>query len=572
MENIKRVNFSKKVVNLYTILFSIILFLILTLVYMLLLDASLNEKKLTSEMLINQPLKQIENFISEMDSVAYKAMTDEKLIKEFSNLRDDGNYGNYFEKNILDAIDIASLLANINGSYAPHWRVSAYNNYGDFISTGAITEKVCVDRELSSKDILNLMEKFKNNKDEFEVLSPMVDRWSSYFKSNYISLKRPIMNIYSRDIVGVVEVQENIKSIEEKISFELNKNLFVNIYDKDENAIIIQSQSDEYRIVASTVVDKLNWRIDLLEPAFIFKREMFNIFTIMLLAWIVLTLIIRIIITQIAISITKPLIKLKDDVNKIGAQNPGKLDTSHIAIDEIYQVANSFNNLLELKSFLVDQEKKSFFFAIQAHMNPHFLYNVLSVINAAAINNDSKIIVGICKNLSEMLRYNSSFENNLVTLVEEIKQTKAYLELMKARYEDMFSYSVNVSESLNKEKLPKLTIQPLCENCFKHAFSDIEPPYKIEINIQDEVNYWKIEVIDNGIGFTEKARDIAIDRANNTSYEDLSKMQIGGFGLISSLVRLKLYKQNNVTCEIENLSEGGAKVSIKISLSQELVL
>ncbi len=560
-----RTKFLYKIAYPYTISFSIVLFVILSLVYFMLLSSHETEKKLTNQMLINQPLKQIETFIADMDSVAYKVMTNEFIINKFALLREEADPKNHFNKNILDAIDTGSTLTNINGRYAPKWRIAAYNDWGDLISTGAITEKHTVDIELSSSDVKKLIERFENEEIDYNLISPQTDRWASYFKSKYFSLQRPIMNIYSSDIVGIVEIQENIKSLESKLKFDSNVPLFVNLYDADNQSIILQANLEEYRIVASAVSEKLNWKIDLLEPRDFLNNERLYGFAIMIAIWIFLTGLTAIIINRIARSVTKPLVKLENQVNEISVTNPGKIDTSEVEIDEIFQVTNAFNNLLELHAFSVNQEKKSFLFAMQAQMNPHFLYNVLSIITAAAIENNSKAVVNISKNLAEILRYSSSFENNLATLEVEIQQTKAYLELMKARYEEMFSYSIYMDENLKSIEIPKLIIQPLCENCFKHAFSSIEPPYRIDIKVINEEDSWIIEVNDNGIGFSEEARNSAMDKANKASYSDLSQMQIGGLGIRSSILRLKLYHHKNVHCNIENLQSCGSKITLKIS-------
>jgi sensor histidine kinase YesM len=159
-----------------------------------------------------------------------------------------------------------------------------------------------------------------------------------------------------------------------------------------------------------------------------------------------------------------------------------------------------------------------------------------------------------------MLRYSSSFVQSTATVREELWHAKAYLEIMKSRYDYMITCSISMDEALADISIPKLIIQPLCENCFTHAFASIEPPYRVGIKVEGTPEKWSIRVDDNGEGFSAKARMRILERANNSSYEDLNRMQIGGLGLISSVVRLKLHTQRRIECEILEASPGSSVI------------
>ena len=103
-----------------------------------------------------------------------------------------------------------------------------------------------------------------------------------------------------------------------------------------------------------------------------------------------------------------------------------------------------------------------------------------------------------------MLRYVAAYQKVTVPLKEEIIHTKNYLALMKSRYEDYFSYKIDVSDDLMNIPVPKLFIQPLAENCFIHAFKVKEPPWNIDIKMVGTKDRWELIIKDNGSGISEE--------------------------------------------------------------------
>jgi sensor histidine kinase YesM len=147
---------------------------------------------------------------------------------------------------------------------------------------------------------------------------------------------------------------------------------------------------------------------------------------------------------------------------------------------------------------------------------------------------------------------------------DEARYTEQYLKLMKARYAEMFTYEVQIEESVRDISVPKLVIQPLCENCFKHGFANIEPPYRIQAWIRSEEHGWSVEVRDNGKGFSADERALLISKTEEADIETLSDMQIGGLGVFSSIVRTRIVTGKKVTCEITDIFPKGACVKLNV--------
>ncbi len=142
--------------------------------------------------------------------------------------------------------------------------------------------------------------------------------------------------------------------------------------------------------------------------------------------------------------------------------------------------------------------------SLESKIHPHFLFNTLNSI-AALIKEDPDLAEKTVEKLSALLRYSLDFEQNkLVTLKEELKITKDYLEIESTRFADKLDYNFEIEENLHSEKIPAFSLQTLVENSIKHTASKRSKPTKIDISAFNSNNSLKIEVKDNGKGFSEK--------------------------------------------------------------------
>jgi len=137
---------------------------------------------------------------------------------------------------------------------------------------------------------------------------------------------------------------------------------------------------------------------------------------------------------------------------------------------------------------------------------------------------------------------------------------------MKWRYEDYFTYDIQVDEELLSMQMPKLILQPLVENCFAHAFSTIEPPYIVNIRAGREDDKWYIKVCDNGVGLNEVEKQSIRNKINaywegNTN--KYTEMKIGGLGLINTLIRMKLNTGKEMAYFIEDNKPQGLIITMR---------
>lgn len=166
-------------------------------------------------------------------------------------------------------------------------------------------------------------------------------------------------------------------------------------------------------------------------------------------------------------------------------------------IDDIEELKKQ-HTTYELK--IKEAEIKS----LQAQMDPHFLFNILDSIGWKAAELGSSDVSTMVQRLGEMLRSNMMFNNRQkLTLHEELQYVQNYLILQKIRNSvESFDYTINADEEiLGLYYLPKLTLQPIVENCITHAFHNIGRKGHIQINIWEDMDAVYCHIIDNGCGF-----------------------------------------------------------------------
>ncbi len=176
--------------------------------------------------------------------------------------------------------------------------------------------------------------------------------------------------------------------------------------------------------------------------------------------------------------------------------------------DEIAYLSRHFNKMVEKTNELINErykmkivEKNAVLKALEAEINPHFLYNALQAISTKALKNNNDDIVEMVDNLALTLRYCIS-GRDVVQASEELRHIERYLALQKARFGNRMQVVYDWEESLKELRIPKLSIQTLVENCIKHALEKVSSTVTIRIEANITPAYSVISVKDNGPGIS----------------------------------------------------------------------
>ncbi|OYP60243.1 hypothetical protein CG709_00220, partial [Lachnotalea glycerini] len=199
--------------------------------------------------------------------------------------------------------------------------------------------------------------------------------------------------------------------------------------------------------------------------------------------------------------------------------------------------------------------------AMEAQLNPHFLYNTLSVIGASALNTGNITVSKMCSELAKLLRYTISYSGKSVPLENEINNIQSYLFIMKTRHEDALECIWELDETINDIHVPKLILQPLVENCFQHGFQDIAPPWKIKIKSYQADGNWYVSVANNGSPFSIDKKEQLFQRFEqykNSFFEEYDSNQFlekQGFGLENTVIRLHIFYSGNEYFQISTQNQ-----------------
>ena len=180
--------------------------------------------------------------------------------------------------------------------------------------------------------------------------------------------------------------------------------------------------------------------------------------------------------------------------------------------DEIYRLGQSFNKMLDDISLLIDkiykeQQEKSLaeLKVLQEQIKPHFLYNTLDNIKWMAKKQNADDVSTAISDLSTFFRLSLNNGKETVSLGQEFKHTKSYLDIQKIRFQDKFSYVLNLDENTENFVVPKIIIQPIVENAINHGIKPANKNCTIIINAKMIANDIHIIIEDDGIGI-EKSK------------------------------------------------------------------
>jgi two-component system sensor histidine kinase YesM len=277
----------------------------------------------------------------------------------------------------------------------------------------------------------------------------------------------------------------------------------------------------------------------------------------------------------ISASIYRPIKKLHDVTTTI-TKNDLQVLVNSENVNEITELGNNFNIMIGrirelLNAKVKEQEnlKKAELKALQAQINPHFLYNTLDTIVWMAEAKKTDQVIEIVRALSSFFRIALSKGKDWISIRQEIEHVRSYLAIQKMRYRDILDYKIEVDEDLLDATILKLTLQPLVENALYHGIKNKRNGGTIIVRAQRiGTDLVRLEVQDDGVGFTPYKLAQIRTMLNDDSDEVSSKE--GGFGLENVNKRIKLYygKQYGLYVQSEYLE--GTQVVARIPLQNNL--
>ncbi|HEY8529666.1 MAG TPA: sensor histidine kinase [Paenibacillaceae bacterium] len=208
--------------------------------------------------------------------------------------------------------------------------------------------------------------------------------------------------------------------------------------------------------------------------------------------------------------LTRP---IEDLIGRMKLVEKGNFSEAHLLrdaappMDEIGLLHRTFRRMVERINTLITENyanrlllKETEFKALQAQINPHFLYNTLESINWLARVNGQAEISRMVEALGYLLRNAVSMKQPLIPLADELEIVRHYVTIQKYRYEDRLDFSLQVPKEFLHRRIPKLSLQPLLENAFKHALEPGLNGCRIAVRAYETEDAFCVAVEDDGPG------------------------------------------------------------------------
>lgn len=236
--------------------------------------------------------------------------------------------------------------------------------------------------------------------------------------------------------------------------------------------------------------------------------------------------------------------------------------------DELGQIASSFNDMLMEMNQYIDRvykaeirQKETELVALQARINPHFLYNTLEVIRMRAVSQGARDVGDMIYSLSVLFKSQVQ-QKRKHTLKDELEACRLYLELFRIRYKDIFIYKIKVDSALYGCPAVKLSLQPLVENYVIHGIRTERADNRLDIEVEEENGILMIEVRDNGRGIA--AERLAEIRQELERHEESGRM----FGLRSVHSRLRFLYGPDYGITIESKPDEGTTIQVRYPVEE----
>lgn len=266
----------------------------------------------------------------------------------------------------------------------------------------------------------------------------------------------------------------------------------------------------------------------------------------------------------ISYSFTRPLKTVADKIKQFGG---GSFDTrlDSFGTQEFNDISVVFNEMTEQINYLITQVYEKQLLAaqsqmrfLQAQINPHFMFNILSMISMKAGLSGSTEIQKLLSAFSKLLQ-GKIFRSGeiLIPLAEELELVEFYLYLQSTRFSGKINYEIQQGDGLEQVKIPRLCIEPLVENAVSHGLEPKAGNGRILVSIWRERELLWIRVEDDGDGFD--VEEWKKQRGRSTSESDGRHTHVG---LSNTEKLLHIFYEDKAVMDVESQTGKGTRVTI----------
>lgn len=502
-----------------------------------------------------------------------------------------------FDKSSTSELDMSSssetlkplttLLAS--KSYISFIILYGYNGFKYYISSDS-SYGINDFGDIKNNSIVKEAEALKGH----QLWIPLTDRSQIFIqhnKSPKIAMMRTILNTNTFMKSGFMVICLNISALQKLYTDDIkDTNKSIAILDNKNNLIAYDSYNNEkYRLkdiipylkgdsgsvtipvktekllVSYSTTGISRWKVIYMVPLSDILKSVQSILYITITIIIFCLLLSLVLSMYVSNILTSPIKKLLTSMRKVKNGNfKEKVDFKYS--DEIGMLGNEYNDMIDNINQLIDrvyklqlQEKEAELKALEAQINPHFLYNTLDGMYWKAQISGNNDIAEMIYSLSRIFRLTLNRGAEFITIANEKEFVENYLILQKMRFKDKLMYNINFSDDILKYKIPKLILQPFIENSIIHGVECTQSTGILNITAYLEEDMLMFIVSDNGKG-------IEPDKiASLLSLEDECKdEESGGYAIGNINKRINFYYGTSCNLSISSTLGIGTTINLRI--------
>ena len=315
------------------------------------------------------------------------------------------------------------------------------------------------------------------------------------------------------------------------------------------------------------------WTLLILTPVNVITKGISVLRMTIVLSAIMGTLLFILLSFFLSTLITRPVFKLIKAMRgtRLGILKPIDNVSSTMEIQELnYSYNKMVDNINELIQLVYEKEisrSHTELKALQAQINPHFLFNTLDVLYWSLLDKDQDQLADYVVAMSDLFRYTITGpgKGGWVKLQDELEHVKRYLLIMKMRFEDRLDWEIEAPPEFANVELPKLLLQPLVENAVMHGVeSKIEPGW-VRLKVARDGERISITVEDDGVGMDEEKLNSLVEGMDNGK---VSSSKDSGVGIANVQRRLQLFfagnNEQSAVMTIDSRKGQGTRINIQI--------
>lgn len=358
-----------------------------------------------------------------------------------------------------------------------------------------------------------------------------------------------------RQIFAIGNLEEESVSYYEKIDDCIRKGERSELQSISErNKVLFQVSQEKYNLDAYSIM-----------PQEMLRQNQALLTRNLILIAAVMIVLITVVITYITKTLTKPLESLMDTIGKI---RTGQTDlrVAYQKEDEIGQLGKEFNEMLDEIQRLIGKEyenqlllNKAEYKALQAQINPHFLYNTLDTMSSISSIQNCEIVSSLCQSLSGIFRYSLDMKHPYATVMKEINHLKNYIFVMNVRMREEVKYSFQIEEAVLQDSIPRISLQPLVENALNHGLKNKHGEKRVVIEAVSENGLLRISVSDNGVGTDSEEINRRLKENNKEMVEAGNSI-----GIYNINARMKMLYGEVYGVHVESTYGEGTCVTLRI--------